>query len=51
MVKFKENGRLIDFQRRSTSNTTEMDDLKNFMKQGRKYNEFLSNAKPDVITS
>ena len=31
MVKFKENGRLIDFQRRSTSNTTEMHDLKNVL--------------------
>ena len=49
MIKFKEKGRLLDFQRRSTRNTTEMDDCQNFMKRGGKHSEFLSYAKPDVI--
>ena len=49
MAKFKKKGRLLDFQRRSTCNTTEIDDCQNFMNRGGKYSEFLSNAKPDVI--
>ena len=49
MIKFKEKGRLLVFYRRSTHNTTEMDDCQNFMNRGGKYSEFLSYAKPDVI--
>ena len=48
MIKFKERGRLLEFYRRSTRNTTEMDDCQNFMKRGGKYSEFLSYSKPDV---
>ena len=49
MRKLKEEGRLHDFQKRSTHNITEMSDCKNFMQKGKSYSDFLSKAKPDIV--
>ena len=49
MRKLKEEGRLHDFQKRSTHNITEMSDCRNFIQKGKSYSDFLSNAKPDIV--
>ena len=49
MKKFKEKGRVVDFQKRSANNETEMSDFKNFKRKGNTYSEFLDAAKPDIV--
>jgi hypothetical protein len=49
MRKFKEKGRVFDFQKRSANIETEMSDFKNFKKKGNTYSEFLDAAKPDIV--
>ena len=49
MTKFREKGRVFDFQKRSRHNETEMSDFKNFERKGKTYSEFLDTAQPDIV--
>ena len=45
----KEKGRIRDFERRDTTNNTEMSDWKDFMKKGKSYSDLITKAKPDLV--
>ena len=49
MQVLKAEGRLHDFQMRSSKNETETSDWRNFMKKGQTHIEQLSTEKPDIV--